>query len=401
MNDREREPAKDKPWLEVPLEISPAKLPKLGKAKGPLAIFLGAGLFFIALGVAPQLSSGPLPQDEIVAQPSDLASTTSASSESQTEDDRENGARTPSQVTASEKDSVEAATSTATEKAASTVELPDLTGLTLSEAERVIKSLGLLQWRSVEQAATGTLGRVIRTNPVAGSTLNLGDFNSTRTLEVFVSKGKGKQFVMPDLSGMTKTKALEFIRSQGITRWRSSDKPSSIAKYLVAGSSPAAGANVDIETYNTEKWLEIYISTGENAPISNATLVAYNPTISWSTIDDYLNGKSKGNWGFSSMFISQGVLKVSVNANFPKDTTILLGNSCRFIVEGSFGLGCPNSMPSEVFAKAGTWTPEFQLEAYIHLGGYSEPKLFEVELALKDDTGIREEKLVFRISAWE
>jgi hypothetical protein len=401
MNDKERKQAEEKPWLEVPLEISPAKLPQLGKAKGPLAIFLGAALFFIALGVAPQLSSGPVPQNGTVAEPSELPSAISSSSESRTEDEGANGASTSSQVTVSEKDNEETATTTATDNAATTIELPDLAGLTLTEAERVIKSLGLLQWRSVEQTAEGTVGRVIRTNPVPGSTISLGEFNSTRTLEVFVSKGESKQFVMPDLAGMTKTKALEFIRSQGITRWRSSDKPSSVAKYLVAGSSPAAGANVDVETYNTEKWLEIYISTGENAPISNATLVAYNPTISWSTIDDYLNGQSKGNWGFSSMVISQGVLKVSVNANFPKDTTILLGNSCRFIVEGSFGLGCPNSMPSEVFAKAGSWTPEFQLEAYIHLGGYSEPKLFEVELALKDDTGIREEKLVFRISGWE
>lgn len=402
MKNNEKGSKDEKSWLEIPLEISPARLPKLGKAKAPIAIFLGAAVFFVALGISPQLTNISVTSETSSAGSGESQDPEFGLSNSQTLDSETKGSQAEPSETASSVEEVQpdAKISTATE-AASKFNLPDFTGLSLSDAERQLKALGLSQWRSVEQVAGAAKGSVLRTNPEAGSAIDLAVFNSTRTLEIIVSKGEAQQFVLPDFAGMTKTKAIEFLRSQGITRWKSSNKPSSIAKYLVSGSSPSAGTNIDVNTYNTEKWVEIYISTGEDAPINNATLVAYRPTISWSTIGDTSSEDSKGNWGFYGIVIDQGVLKLTVEASFPKDTTILLGNNCRFIVEGSFGLGCPNSMPAEVFAKAGTWTGRIPVEASIYLGGYSEPKLFEVELSLKDADGIRKEKLVFRISAWD
>ncbi len=95
-------------------------------------------------------------------------------------------------------------------------------------------------------------GNVIRTNPIAGTTVPVGT-----TIEVVVSSGV-EQFNVPDTSGETITDAITKLQEKGFKVKQGADVYSSVEIGKVAYTKPAAGKKVDKGATIT-----IYPSKGE------------------------------------------------------------------------------------------------------------------------------------------
>jgi len=91
-----------------------------------------------------------------------------------------------------------------------TVEVPDLKGLTVEEAEKKLKEAGLVSGIVSFKSSSEEKGKIIATSPSAGIETKAGT-----AVELTVSKGK--QYVtVPDLRGMSLAGAQRAITSKGL-----------------------------------------------------------------------------------------------------------------------------------------------------------------------------------------
>jgi serine/threonine-protein kinase len=132
-------------------------------------------------------------------------------------------------------------------------EIPSLTGLTEGEALNVLDPLGFDVTVATEASDTVDAGEVIRTEPSAGTVINVED-----PIRLVVSSGPAPR-VLPELIGLTVTQARQQLESLGLVldeaepefdetvaagvvlRWLVSDLPT-----LVAGDTVPKGTTVQV-----------------------------------------------------------------------------------------------------------------------------------------------------------
>lgn len=117
------------------------------------------------------------------------------------------------------------------------VAIPDLTGETLSYATKELNKLGLQIEAVQEKSDSVPAGKVIRTEPAAGTKVAEGD-----VIKVFVS---GSGTMVPDVRGMARQDAVNLLYSAGFKVKSVSGTSSSIEKDAVIEQSPPAGSSAE------------------------------------------------------------------------------------------------------------------------------------------------------------
>jgi serine/threonine protein kinase len=204
-------------------------------------------------------------------------------------------------------------------------------------------------------------------------------------------------FVMPDFVGGDLEEALEFISNNGIMSYGHGPVASTVPRGKIATTTPPAGTIVNVEDWNASGDIFIGTSTGANDAVPSGTLKSIDPFISWGNVDD----PNYGNWGFYAPTITDGVLWVDVDAKFPVDTTILLGNSCKYLIEGEFVLGCFSDLPNQVLAKKGQWTSPIRFGMNIKAYGIQSPTTFQIDLKFQNANGVYSHSLFMTVSGWQ
>ena len=120
------------------------------------------------------------------------------------------------------------------------VSVPDLAGLTLAEARRLLERRGL-EARVREAAADAPAGEIVRQDPAAGQEAERGT-----TVILVVSSGpeQSEQVAVPDVVGSSRANAIATLRDAGLAvevRTRASQQPAG----TVVEQSPGAGTQVD------------------------------------------------------------------------------------------------------------------------------------------------------------
>jgi serine/threonine-protein kinase len=133
----------------------------------------------------------------------------------------------------------------------STVEVPDVVGLTQEDASRRIRRADLRPRTQRESSTRVPAGNVIRTDPGPGATIERGS-----RVTLLVSSG-AKQVTVPDVTGQDETDAAASLRERGLSpflRERDSSEPVD----TVLEQSPEAGQLVDEGSTVT-----LYVSNGK------------------------------------------------------------------------------------------------------------------------------------------
>ena len=124
------------------------------------------------------------------------------------------------------------------------VEVPDVTGLSQSEARSRIEGAGLT-WGDVltEDSATTSAGRIIRTDPGAGASVGRGE-----TISVVISSGRT---TVPQITNLESQDAQAAITAAGLTYNSSTVEATTTdstldGKYVVTAVNPAEGTSLEI-----------------------------------------------------------------------------------------------------------------------------------------------------------
>ena len=136
-----------------------------------------------------------------------------------------------------------------------TVILPTVKGLSQESAIEQLKKLNLSTEISTKSDPNVEKGKVIGTNPVAGSTVRVTD-----TITIIVSDGVEK-VTIPSVAGSTISEAASTLQSKKLKvntsiKYEDSDQP----KDTVIGTDPDTDTEVDIDTQVT-----LIVSNGKNA----------------------------------------------------------------------------------------------------------------------------------------
>jgi hypothetical protein len=136
---------------------------------------------------------------------------------------------------------------------------------------------------------------------------------------------------------------------------------------------------------------------------SSPTLQEIDGWMSWTGIefDESGSGGVNGWWSSNGNTITNGVLRVPLDAEFQEDTTILFGSSCSYLVNGTIRLGCEPSLPATVFANAREWTDPIPLQINIRNVGLESPESLTVSLSIQDSMGLRNVDVNFDFGTWE
>lgn len=163
-------------------------------------------------------------------------------------------------------------------------QVPDVVGLSYSDAEKLIIEAGFVPKPDTKYAPNVTQGKVVETDPKAKSTLATG---SSVTIYVAVATDTENQVAVPDLADWSLEKAKELLESNDLKL--NSNPPEEIAseyaKGKVAWQSIDAGTMVDKNTEVTVK-----ISNGKKPSASALVTVQLPNTGTESTIRIYLGG---------------------------------------------------------------------------------------------------------------
>ncbi len=126
--------------------------------------------------------------------------------------------------------------------------MPDLQGLTKSEAEAKIQKMGLKLGTVYEKNSDEEAGTVISQDPKAGSKISKG-----QEVDIIVSKGpKTKKVSVPTVTGATFENAQNALTARGlsvgsVTKQQSSQAAGTVISQSVAGGSEVeAGTSVDL-----------------------------------------------------------------------------------------------------------------------------------------------------------
>lgn len=126
--------------------------------------------------------------------------------------------------------------------------MPDLKGLSKSDAEAKLKKMGLKLGNVYEKASEEEAGTVIQQDPNAGSKVSKG-----QEVDIIVSKGpKAKKVVVPNVIGASLERAQNALAAKGlqvgnVTKKAGNQTAGTVLSQSVAGGSEAeAGTSVDL-----------------------------------------------------------------------------------------------------------------------------------------------------------
>ena len=149
---------------------------------------------------------------------------------------------------------------------AATAEVPNVAGMSQSEARKKIEEAGLA-WGDVttEDSPSTQEGNVVRTNPAAGTSMSRGE-----TVSIVVSSGRT---TVPDVVGKSQDEAQATIEAAGLTynatvNDAKTTDPSKNDQYIVTAIDPQAGQSVNLQSSVT---LTVTHYVYEAAPTPTAT----------------------------------------------------------------------------------------------------------------------------------
>lgn len=203
------------------------------------------------------------------------------------------------------------------------ITMPNVYGLTLEMAEQTLKQSELTIFKAMKiNSDTVEEGKVIYTDPKANSIVS-GD----QEITIYVSDGPSTTTIetikVPDVIGLTKSGAREFLTKYGFTNVEFKTQDSTYPKDVVISQSPSVGSSAKA----TDK-ITVIVSTGVTTPQTvDVTLDVLLPKIEGKsdTLTVELDGESKPNTSTTyDMDGSKVVIKVTVDANKSQNIRVSL-----------------------------------------------------------------------------
>ncbi|WP_454931286.1 Stk1 family PASTA domain-containing Ser/Thr kinase [Actinomyces israelii] len=175
---------------------------------------------------------------------------------------------------------------------AATAEVPNVAGMSQSEARKKIEEAGLA-WGDVttEDSPSTQEGNVVRTNPAAGTSMSRGE-----TVSIVVSSGRT---TVPDVVGKSQDEAQAAIEAAGLTYNTTTNdtKTTDSSKndqYIVTAIDPQAGQSVNLQSSVT---LTVTHYVYETAPSPSPTPTATGGALTTPPNKGDDNGGGNGNKG--------------------------------------------------------------------------------------------------------
>ena len=202
------------------------------------------------------------------------------------------------------------------------ITMPNVYGLTLEMAEQTLKQSELSIFKAMKiNSDTVEEGKVIYTDPKANSIVS-GD----QEITIYVSDGPSTTTIetikVPDVIGLTKSGAREFLTKYGFTNVEFKTQDSTYPKDVVISQSPSVGSSAKA----TDK-ITVIVSTGVTTTepqTVDVTLDVLLPKIEGSdTLTVELDGKTYTSTNYD-MDGSKVVIKVTVDANKSQNIRVSL-----------------------------------------------------------------------------
>lgn len=208
------------------------------------------------------------------------------------------------------------------------ITMPNVYGLTLEMAEQTLKQSELSIFKTMKiNSDSVEEGKVIYTDPKANSIVS-GD----QEITIYVSDGPStttiEKIKIPDVIGLTKNGAREFLTKYGFTNVEFKTQDSTYPKDVVISQSPSVGSSAKA----TDK-ITVIVSTGVTTTepqTVDVTLDVLLPKIEGKrdTLTVELDGESKPNTSTTyDMDGSKVVIKVTVDANKSQNIRVSLKNA--------------------------------------------------------------------------
>lgn len=203
------------------------------------------------------------------------------------------------------------------------ITMPNVYGLTLEMAEQTLKQSELSIFKAMKiNSDTVEEGKVIYTDPKANSIVS-GD----QEITIYVSDGPStttiEKIKIPDVIGLTKSGAREFLTKYGFTNVEFKTQDSTYPKDVVISQSPSVGSSAKV----TDK-ITVIVSTGVTTTepqTVDVTLDVLLPKIEGKsdTLTVELDGKTYTSTNYD-MDGSKVVIKVTVDANKSQNIRVSL-----------------------------------------------------------------------------
>ena len=203
------------------------------------------------------------------------------------------------------------------------ITMPNVYGLTLEMAEQTLKQSELSIFKTMKiNSDSVEEGKVIYTDPKANSIVS-GD----QEITIYVSDGPSTTTIetikVPDVIGLTKSGAREFLTKYGFTNVEFKTQDSTYPKDVVISQSPSVGSSAKA----TDK-ITVIVSTGVTTTepqTADVTLDVALPKIEGKsdTLTVELDGKTYTSTNYE-MDGSKAVIKVTVDANKSQNIRVSL-----------------------------------------------------------------------------
>lgn len=216
------------------------------------------------------------------------------------------------------------------------ITMPNVYGLTLEMAEQTLKQSELSIFKAMKiNSDTVEEGKVIYTDPKANSIVS-GD----QEITIYVSDGPStttiERIKVPDVIGLTKSGAREFLTKYGFTNVEFKTQDSTYPKDVVISQSPSVGSSAKA----TDK-ITVIVSTGVTTTepqTVDVTLDVLLPKIEGKsdTLTVELDGKTYTSTNYD-MDGSKVVIKVTVDANKSQNIRVSLKKAGETKTENTDG----------------------------------------------------------------
>ena len=216
------------------------------------------------------------------------------------------------------------------------ITMPNVYGLTLEMAEQTLKQSELSIFKAMKiNSDTVEEGKVIYTDPKANSIVS-GD----QEITIYVSDGPSTTTIetikVPDVIGLTKSGAREFLTKYGFTNVEFKTQDSTYPKDVVISQSPSVGSSAKA----TDK-ITVIVSTGVTTTepqTVDVTLDVLLPKIEGKsdTLTVELDGKTYTSTNYD-MDGSKVVIKVTVDANKSQNIRVSLKKTSETKTENTDG----------------------------------------------------------------
>lgn len=216
------------------------------------------------------------------------------------------------------------------------ITMPNVYGLTLEMAEQTLKQSELSIFKAMKiNSDTVEEGKVIYTDPKANSIVS-----SDQEITIYVSDGPSTTTIetikVPDVIGLTKNGAREFLTKYGFTNVEFKTQDSTYPKDVVISQSPSVGSSAKA----TDK-ITVIVSTGVTTTepqTVDVTLDVLLPKIEGKsdTLTVELDGKTYTSTNYD-MDGSKVVIKVTVDANKSQNIRVSLKKASETKTENTDG----------------------------------------------------------------